>query len=386
MVTILMLFLLLLAVPRSARAAETGQTQPSENDIVWPADPWPVPRELSYLPGHRMFTELRLRCIRSPAGLLWGVALSPVIPVPPSPPNPASRAPLLATRLTDSRSFNPRAMMAAGLARAQARIARAVPLPAGTAAVPLFVSVTIARPKQDHSGKIFGLDESYWIRIPAAGGRDDDIKILAQTTAGALRALATLPQLVARARILHSATGQPARALRLAQIADRPAKVYRGLMVDVARTFFPLADLRRTLDAMEVVKMNVLHLHLFDSEAFPLMWNGTDRGKAWTMGAKRGSNGEPLVYTAWNLRALATYAAQRGIALLPGAEGPAHVDILDLSNPALVVCNPNQVTKSGQFNPYHRQMPGFITRLYRWLQDDAFPSSTVVHVGGDEVC
>lgn len=56
-----------------------------------------------------------------------------------------------------------------------------------------------------------------------------------------------------------------------AKLSDRPVYAHRGLLLDTARNFLPLNDLRRTLDGMAVTKLNVLHLHATDSQSFPLM-------------------------------------------------------------------------------------------------------------------
>lgn len=55
------------------------------------------------------------------------------------------------------------------------------------------------------------------------------------------------------------------------KIYDEPAYAYRGVMVDTARHFLPLKILERTIDALVINKMNVLHWHITDDESFPLL-------------------------------------------------------------------------------------------------------------------
>ena len=55
------------------------------------------------------------------------------------------------------------------------------------------------------------------------------------------------------------------------EIDDKPEYAWRGLLVDVARHFLPPRLLVSTLDAMAAAKLNVLHLHLTDSQSFPLL-------------------------------------------------------------------------------------------------------------------
>src|SRR6185437_9539772 len=55
-----------------------------------------------------------------------------------------------------------------------------------------------------------------------------------------------------------------------AQITDAPRYAWRGLSLDVARTFFTVGEIRRVIDLLELYKLNVLHLHLTDDQAWPL--------------------------------------------------------------------------------------------------------------------
>ena len=95
-------------------------------------------------------------------------------------------------------------------------------------------------------------DESYSLKIDAS-----QALLTAATEWGVLRGLATLAQLSASRRTLPGVI-----------IADTPRFAWRGLMVDSARHFISVATLLRTLDAMALVKLNVLHLHLTDDQGF----------------------------------------------------------------------------------------------------------------------
>ena len=118
------------------------------------------------------------------------------------------------------------------------------------------------------------LDEAYALDVPAsdASGTTSGApsalvaRLRARTAHGALRGVETFAQLFpARAPAL----ALRARAARLA-VDDAPHVRWRGLLVDVARHYLPPALLRATVDAMAAVKLNTLHLHLTDSQAFPL--------------------------------------------------------------------------------------------------------------------
>lgn len=92
--------------------------------------------------------------------------------------------------------------------------------------------------------------------------------IHAPTVFGARHALETLSQLTAP---YSTQSGPRLLVLRAARVLDRPAYPHRGLMLDTARHYLPLADMRRTLDGMAASKLNVLHWHATDSQSFPIV-------------------------------------------------------------------------------------------------------------------
>lgn len=55
-----------------------------------------------------------------------------------------------------------------------------------------------------------------------------------------------------------------------ARITDRPLYPHRGVLLDSARNFMPLKQIRNTLDAMAASKLNVFHWHVVDTHSFPL--------------------------------------------------------------------------------------------------------------------
>src|SRR5215467_11458859 len=100
-----------------------------------------------------------------------------------------------------------------------------------------------------------GEDESYVLEVTSAGA-----KLTAPTPLGTLHGLQTLLQLVD-----VSSDGFAAPAVT---IQDKPRFPWRGLLIDPARHFIPLEVIRRNLDGMEAVKMNVFHWHLSDNQGF----------------------------------------------------------------------------------------------------------------------
>lgn len=146
-----------------------------------------------------------------------------------------------------------------------------------------------------------GDDESYRLAID---GRE--ARIEAAQEWGVLRAFATLTQLV---RVDADGPHLP-----VLTVDDAPRFPWRGLMIDTARHFVRTETLLRTLDAMALFKLNVLHLHLSDDQAFRF----SSRAFPELADAERH-------YSAGELRALVHEAADRGIRIVPELDVPGHV-------------------------------------------------------------
>ena len=147
----------------------------------------------------------------------------------------------------------------------------------------------------DHDSKPvqeLGEDESYVLEVSSNGA-----SITAPTDLGALHGLQTFLQLVS-----VSPDGFVAPAVI---IKDTPRFPWRGLMIDAARHFIPLEVLRRNIDGMEAVKMNVFHWHLSENQGFRV------ESRKFPKLHEMGSNG--LYYTQDEIRGLIAYARERGI-------------------------------------------------------------------------
>src|SRR5262249_38700650 len=98
-------------------------------------------------------------------------------------------------------------------------------------------------------------DESYALEIS-----DKQATLKAATAVGALHGLETILQL------LESGADGP--YLPLVKIQDKPRFRWRGLLFDSSRHFQPLEVIKRNLDGMAAVKLNVFHWHLTDDQGF----------------------------------------------------------------------------------------------------------------------
>src|SRR5205807_2347829 len=93
------------------------------------------------------------------------------------------------------------------------------------------------------------------LEVTASGAR-----LEAPNPLGVLHGLQTLLQLVQ--------VGEKGIVVPAVTIDDRPRFPWRGLLIDVARHFMPLEVIRRNLDGMAALKLNVLHWHLSDDQGF----------------------------------------------------------------------------------------------------------------------
>jgi len=142
----------------------------------------------------------------------------------------------------------------------------------------------------DHASKDvqeLGEDESYTLEVAPSGA-----KLNAANPLGALRGLQTFLQLVT---ITPDGFAAPA-----VSISDQPRFAWRGLMIDVSRHFIPAEVLKRNLDGMEAVKLNVFHWHLSDNQGFRI------QSKKFPKLEEQGSDG--LYYTEEQAREIIAYA------------------------------------------------------------------------------
>ncbi len=210
-------------------------------------------------------------------------------------------------------------------------------------------------------------DESY--TIDAAGTQ---LRLRAPTVVGALRGLETVLQLLA-----GDADGFYFPAVR---IDDRPRFRWRGLLIDVGRHFQPVEVIKRQLDAMAAVKLNVLHFHLTEDQGFRV------ESRRYPRLHELGSDGE--YYTQAELRDLVAHAAARGIRVVPEFDMPGHVTSWLVGHPELASApGPYAIERrfgvaDPAFDPTkestYQFIDGFIGEMVGIFPDAYW------HIGGDE--
>jgi hexosaminidase len=213
-----------------------------------------------------------------------------------------------------------------------------------------------------------GEDESYLLGITHSGA-----KLNAPTTLGVLRGLQTFLQLVQ--------TTPAGFAVPAVVIDDKPRFPWRGLMIDCGRHFMPLDVIKRNLDGMAAVKLNVFHWHLSENQGFRI------ESKKFPKLHEMGSDG--LYYTQDEVREVIAYARERGIRVIPEFDMPGHSTAWFVGYPDLASApGPYAVERKwGVFDPamdptrehtYHF-LDEFIGEMARLFPDQFF------HIGGDEV-
>jgi len=210
-------------------------------------------------------------------------------------------------------------------------------------------------------------DESYQLKISPG-----KINLDASTDIGALRGLETLLQLLS--------SDDQGYYFPVIEINDQPRFPWRGLMIDVARHFMPLDVLKRNLDAMAAVKMNVFHFHLCDNQGWRV------ESKVFPKLHQLGSDGQ--YYTQDEIREIVRYAADRGIRVMPEFDVPGHATAILVAYPELASApGPYSIERnSGIFdpvlNPTLDQTYEFLDKLFTEMSS-LFPDE-YFHIGGDE--
>jgi len=210
-------------------------------------------------------------------------------------------------------------------------------------------------------------DESYSLKV-----ENSKITIDATTDIGAIRALETLLQLVSNNESEYYFTE--------AIINDFPRFTWRGLMIDAARHFQPIDVIKRNLDALAAVKMNVFHWHLTDDQGFRI------ESKTHPKLHELGSDG--LYYTHEQIKEVVKYASDRGIRVVPEVDVPGHATAILTAYPEIASKDTiyNIERFSGIFDP---TLDPTNEKTYEILDDlfgemaNLFPDK-YVHIGGDE--
>lgn len=222
-----------------------------------------------------------------------------------------------------------------------------------------------------------------------------EIHVDAETDTGFVYGLITLAHMVVGARDAPARFGFPVRGT----IADLPRFGWRGIGLDVARTFYPPEELKALVDVLGWLKLNILHLHLNDDEAWRLNVKGYPQvaeHAAWRGHGKKlppllGSSFAPYggVYSPDDIAAVASHAKELSITLLPELDVPGHAHAVLEALPELRDAGDTggygsiQGFFNNALNPCLPQTYDFLGAAFDTLTSTF--ASPYVHIGGDEV-
>ncbi len=216
--------------------------------------------------------------------------------------------------------------------------------------------------------------EAYRLEVDA-----DRVVVTALDARGLLRGLATVEQLARR-----SSSGLTVPPVL---VVDHPRFAWRGLCVDLARHWFGPETLRLLVGLLYSMKLNTLHLHLtddqgwrLDSPSYPALTELSGRT------AVGGDSGGFL--STGQYGALVTFAAARGITVVPEVDLPGHVNAALHACPELTPGGEGRPAYTGVgvgFSRLHVELPATLPFISGVLRDVAeITPGPYVHIGGDE--
>ncbi|WP_106399277.1 family 20 glycosylhydrolase [Actinocorallia populi] len=197
----------------------------------------------------------------------------------------------------------------------------------------------------------------------------DEIVCTARTPEGVFRAA------VAAVRAMAAAPdGEPGGG----RVQDGPRYAWRGLLVDPARRFLPVEDVRRLIDLAALHHLNVLHLHLTDNEG----WRLEMAGRPLLTEGQEGA-----FYTAAQYRELQDYAAARFVTIVPEIDLPGHTfavmraypDLGTMPRPSWM---PADAPITPPLDPHDPASRAFVAEVL--TETARLTDGPYVHIGGDE--
>jgi hexosaminidase len=291
-----------------------------------------------------------------------------LMPVPASVQTQTGRLPITGSfnvavkNYTDDR-------LRAGIGRMLTRLAgrTVLTLPADLAADESTATLVVQCERAGDLVPSLSENENYSLEVT-----DKQARLMAPTVVGALRGLETFLQLVQADRDGYYLPG--------IKIQDQPRFPWRGLLVDVGRHYEPMEVLKRNLDAMAAVKLNVFHWHLTEDQGFRV--ESRKLPKLHTLGS------DGLFYSQDQVREIIAYARDRGIRVMPEFDIPGHSTSWLVAYPEMGSApGPYKIERgAGIFEP---ALDPTREQTYKFLDTflgemaALFPDA-YMHIGGDE--
>lgn len=230
---------------------------------------------------------------------------------------------------------------------------------------------------------------------------EDGVRIVANSPAGLLWGAQTLRQLLPVEIESPSSVTDVAWEIATGAIRDAPEYSWRGSMLDVARHFFTVEDVKHYIDLISLYKMNTLHLHLSDDQGWRIRidsWpNLTGIGSRNAVGGGKGG-----FYTKQEYAEIVNYAASRHVAIVPEIDMPGHINAALVSYKELLPGPPIRREPGGP--EVNKPTPGVVHTgievgfstldvrkevTFKFVNDvlrelSAMTPGPYLHIGGDE--
>ncbi|KAL8377862.1 hypothetical protein RB595_008514 [Gaeumannomyces hyphopodioides] len=242
------------------------------------------------------------------------------------------------------------------------------------------LAITQTAPDQKSAFKPLAgeVDESYNLTVSKCGAA----KLTAVSYVGVLRGLETFSQLFYR----HSSMSAWYTPYAPISIQDAPKYQHRGILLDTARQWYPVDNILRTIDAMSWNKMNRLHIHVTDSQSWPLDLPSMPEV------AREGAHRHDLIYTAEDVRRINEYGVQRGVEVILEIDMPSHIGSLSHSHPELVVAYAEwpyyywcAQPPCGALKLNDSRVDEFLGKMFDDILPRVEPYTAYFHTGGDEL-
>ncbi|CAG7826814.1 unnamed protein product, partial [Allacma fusca] len=213
---------------------------------------------------------------------------------------------------------------------------------------------------------------------------DARVEIRANNTAGALRALESLYQLLWPANDDYSLYN-----INVTQIVDLPRFSHRGIMLDSSRHYLPEKMIIKILTIMMYNKFNVFHWHVIDDQSFPYV------SRKFPELSEKGAYSRRQVYTPETVSRIIDAARVRGIRVILEFDTPGHVNAIGRSHQEILTpCYGDGETPGTPNPPHHAAYENLDPTnelSYTFMREfftevvDTVPNITHIHLGMDEV-
>ena len=226
-------------------------------------------------------------------------------------------------------------------------------------------------------------DEGYELLVTR-----DSVRIVAYRPAGLFRATQSLRQLLPPSIESHMKMDQIPWAIPALAITDQPRFAWRGAMLDVARHFFTVREVKQYMDLLALYKLNVLHLHLSDDQGWRIEIKSRPELAA-VGGSTQVGGGPGGFFTQADFAELVRYAMERYIMIVPEIDMPSHSNAALTAYPALSCSKRPAALYSGTdvgwsaFCVENEQTYTLVDDVVREIA--AISPGPYFHMGGDEV-